>query len=140
MTDSTQGAYTDADVQEAFPVVDPCFKPFGGRVLVQMRLPKKKLASGIILPEDSRDTERAQTPIGVIRAVGPLAFKNRDTLEDWEEGVWANVGDFVRVPRWTGDRFEIRIDEDTNVEFYIMNDHELIGAVTGNPLEVKAYV
>ena len=137
---SNQGAFTDADVAEAFPLVDPCFRPFGGRVVVQMRLPKKKLASGIILPEDSRDTERAQTPIGVVRAIGPLAFKNRDTMESWPEGTWAKVGDFVRVPRWTGDRFERKLDDDTIVEFYIMNDHELIGAVEGNPLEVKAYV
>ena len=137
---SNQGAFNDADVREAFPDVDPCFRPFGGRIVVQMRLPKKKLSSGIILPEDSRDTERAQTPIGVIRSMGPLAFKNRDTLENWGEGVWAQVGDFVRVPRWTGDRFEKKLDDDTVVEFFIMNDHELIGAVEGNPLEVKAYV
>jgi co-chaperonin GroES (HSP10) len=132
--------YTDEDVKEAFPLVDPCFRPYGGRVVVQMRLPKKKLSSGIILPEDSRDTERAQTPIGIIRAIGPLAFKNRDTMESWPEGTWAKVGDFVRVPRWTGDRFEKRLDDDTVVEFFIMNDHELIGAVEGNPLDVKAYV
>ena len=132
--------FTNEDVKEAFPDVDPCFRPFGGRIVVQMRLPKKKLSSGIILPEDSRDTERAQTPIGVIRSMGPLAFKNRDTLENWGEGVWAQVGDFVRVPRWTGDRFERKLDDDTVVEFFIMNDHELIGAVEGNPLEVKAYV
>lgn len=137
---SNQGAFTDADIEEAFPLVDPCFRPFGGRIVVQMRLPKKKLSSGIILPEDSRDTERAQTPIGIIRAIGPLAFKNRDTMESWPEGTWAKVGDFVRVPRWTGDRFEKKLEDDTTVEFYIMNDHELIGAVEGNPLEVKAYV
>lgn len=137
---SNQGAFTDADIAEAFPLVDPCFRPFGGRIVVQMRLPKKKLSSGIILPEDSRDTERAQTPIGIIRAIGPLAFKNRDTMESWPEGTWAKVGDFVRVPRWTGDRFEKKLEDDTTVEFYIMNDHELIGAVEGNPLEVKAYV
>ena len=139
MTDN-QVALDSAEVREAFPDVDPEFRPFGGRIVVQMRLPKKKLASGIILPEDSRDTERAQTPIGIIRAIGPLAFKNRDTMESWPEGTWAKVGDFVRVPRWTGDRFEKRLDDDTVVEFYIMNDHELIGAVEGNPLEVKAYV
>lgn len=137
---TNQGAFTDADVREAFPDVDPCFRPFGGRVVVQMRLPKKKLSSGIILPEDSRDTEKAQTPIGIVRAIGPLAFKNRDTMESWPEGTWAKVGDFVRVPRWTGDRFERKLDDDTTVEFFIMNDHELIGAVEGNPLDVKAYV
>lgn len=133
-------AVTDADIREAFPDVPFNFEPFGGRIVVQMRLPKKKLASGIILPDDSRDTERAQTPIGIIRAMGALAFKNRDTMESWPEGTWAQVGDFVRVPRWTGDRFEVRIDEHNAVEFFIMNDHELIGRVTGNPLEVKAYV
>ena len=140
MTDSTV-AVESADIQEAFPEIDPGAKPLGARILVQMRLPKKKMtSSGIYLPEETRDTERAQNPVGKVIAVGPLAFKNRDTMESWGEGTWCEIGDYVRVPRWTGDRWEVAVDENTNVEFFIMNDHEVIAKLTGNPLEVKAFI
>lgn len=134
-------AGNSADLQEAFPVVDPGALPLGARVLVQMRLPKKRLSpGGIILAEETRDTEKAQNPIGKVVAIGPLAFKKRDTMESWPEGSWCEVGDFVRVPRWTGDRWEVPIDKETKVEFMLMNDHEVIAKVTGNPLEMKAFV
>jgi co-chaperonin GroES (HSP10) len=140
MTDSTV-AINLADIQEAFPEVDPGAKPLGARILVQMRMPKKKMTnSGIYLPEETRDTERAQNPVGKVIALGPLAFKNRDTMEAWGEGTWCEIGDYVRVPRWTGDRWEVAVDKDTNVEFFIMNDHEVIAKLTGNPLDVKAFV
>ena len=60
---NTQEVGNSTDVQEAFPVVDPGALPLGARILVQMRLPKKKMtASGIILAEETRDTEKAQNP------------------------------------------------------------------------------
>ena len=43
MSNSTE-AGNSADLQDAFPVVDPGAFPLGARVLVQMRLPKKKVA------------------------------------------------------------------------------------------------
>ena len=140
MTDSTV-AGNAAEIEEAFPLVDPGAIPLGARVLVQMRLAKKKMTeSGIILPEETRDTERAQNPIGKVVAIGPLAFKKRDSMEPWVEGSWCDVGDFLRVPNWTGDRWTVRHGEDEQVEFMIMNDHEVIAKVTGNPLEVRAFV
>ena len=38
--------------------------------------------------------------IGRVVEIGPLAFKNRETMESWPEGSWASVGDYVRVPKW----------------------------------------
>ena len=138
---NTPEAGNSADLQEAFPVVDPGAVPLGARVLVQMRLPKKKMtASGIILAEETRDTEKAQTPIGKVVAIGPLAFKKRDTMESWPEGSWVEVGDFVRVPRWTGDRWEVPVSQDDVVQFMLMNDHEVVAKLTSNPLEMRAFV
>ena len=143
MSESTE-AINLADLQESFPAVDPGAKPLGARVLVQLRKAKKRMSKGgIILAEETRDTERAQNPVGRVVAIGPLAFKKRDTMEPWPEGSWCEVGDYVRVPKWTGDRWEVRlgsgIDEDA-IEFMIMNDHEVIAKITGNPLEVRAFV
>jgi len=145
MTTTSTVAVDSADLLEAFPVVDPGAVPLGARVLVQLRRAKKKItSSGIILPQETRDTERAQNPVGKVVGIGPLAFKKRDTMEPWPEGSWCDVGDFLRVPKWTGDRWQVAVpgetaDEDA-VEFIILNDHEVIAKVTGNPLEVKAFV
>ena len=138
---NTPEAGNAADLQEAFPVVDPGAVPLGARILVQMRLPKKKMtASGIILAAETVDTEKAQNPVGKVVAIGPLAFKKRDTMESWPEGSWVEVGDYVRVPRWTGDRWEIPISKDDVVQFMLMNDHEVIAKLTSNPLEMRAFV
>lgn len=134
-------AGSTADLQDAFPVVDPGAVPLGARVLVQMRLPKKRMtSSGIILAAETVDTEKAQNPVGKVVAIGPLAFKKRDTMESWPEGSWVEVGDFVRVPRWTGDRWEIPVSKDNIVQFMLMNDHEIIAKLTSDPLEMRAFV
>ena len=94
--------------------------------------------------EETKETEKWQNMIGKVVALGPLAFKNRDTMQPWAEGTWAEVGDYVRVPKWGGDRWEIKVPGDDEVEdpvlFMTLNDHELIAKVTGNPLSFKAYV
>ena len=75
--------------------------------------------------------------------IGPLAFKKRDTMEPWPEGSWCDVGDFLRVPKWGGDRWEAKVpgqkDEDPAL-FMILNDHEVIAKVTGDPLAMRAFV
>jgi co-chaperonin GroES (HSP10) len=140
MSDSTV-AGNAADLREAFPVVDPGAIPLGARVLVQLRKAKKRMTeSGIILPEETRDTERAQNPVGKVISMGPLAFKKRDTMEPWVEGIWCKEGDYLRVPKWTGDRWLVPHGDDENVEFMVLNDHEVIARITGNPLEVKAFI
>jgi co-chaperonin GroES (HSP10) len=140
MTDSTEAGYA-ADIRDSFPDVDPGAIPLGARVLVQLRKAKKRMTdSGIILPEETRETERAQNPVGRVVALGPLAFKKRDTMEPWVEGIWCDVGDYLRVPKWTGDRWVVPHGDDENVEFMVLNDHEVIAKITGNPLEVRAFV
>jgi len=127
----------------AFPDANPGMRPFGGRVIVQLRGIKKKTGR-IVLVEETKENEKWNNMIGKVVAVGPLAYKNRDTMQAWPEGSWAGVGDFVRVPKWGGDRWEIKIPNDDPDEdpvlFMTLNDHELIAAVTGNPLSFKAYV
>ena len=64
-------------------------------------------------------------------------------MQSWPEGSWAEVGDYVRVPRWGGDRWE-RPDPnathgDDPVLFMTINDHEIIATVTDDPLSFKTY-
>jgi co-chaperonin GroES (HSP10) len=140
MTDSTTGL----DLAWAFPEVDPQAKPLGARILVQLKRTKKTTASGIILHKETKETEKWQNMVAKVLIIGPLAFKNRDTMQPWPEGSWCEVGDYVRVPKWGGDRWEVPVpNESPNEEqalFMILNDHEVIATVTGDPLTMKAYL
>lgn len=135
-------ACNDADLRDAFPAVDPGAKPLGARILVQLRRTKQKATSaGIILVEETRETEKWNNMVAKVIEIGPLAFKKRDTMEPWPEGSWCEVGDYLRVPKWGGDRWEVELPgEDDPVLFMVLNDHEVIAKITGNPLSVKAFV
>jgi len=133
-----------AELDWAFPVVNPGATPLGGRILVQLRRTKKKTSgSGIILVEETKETEKWQNMVAKVIHVGPLAFKHRDTMQSWPEGSWCEPGDFIRVPKWGGDRWEVEVpgqpDEDPAL-FAVFNDHEMIAKVTGNPLNMRAYL
>lgn len=132
-------------LEEAFPAVEPMMTPYGARILVQLRAVKDKVTSaGILLPEETKETEKWNTMIGKIIAIGPLAFRKRESMEPWPEGAWAQVGDFVRVPKWGGDRWEVDFEDEKGAKgralFTFFNDHELIGKVTGDPLAIKAFI
>jgi co-chaperonin GroES (HSP10) len=141
---SNPEARDSAELAWAFPSVDPGAKPLGGRILVQLRRTKKKTSgSGIILVEETKETEKWQNMVAKVIDIGPLAFKHRDTMKGWPEGSWCDVGDFVRIPKWGGDRWEVPVpnepDEDPAL-FAVFNDHEVIAKVLGNPLTMKAYL
>ena len=136
------GADHSADMRDAFPAVDPEATPLGARILVQLRRSKSKTTkAGIILVEETRETEKWNNMVAKVIAIGPLAFRQRDTMAPWPEGSWCEVGDFLRVPKWGGDRWEVSIaGEDEPALFMILNDHEIIAKVTGNPLTMKAFI
>ena len=140
----TQQTSDPTELTWAFPEIQAGQSPFGGRVIVQLRRIKKS-AGKIILVEETKENEKWNNMIGKVVAIGPLAFKNRDTMASWPEGSWAQVGDYVRVPRWGGDRWERFVSTEENgdlnpVLFMTINDHELIARVTDDPLSFKAYV
>ena len=125
---------------EAFPAVDAGIQPFGSRVLVQIRTPKRKTSGGIILDIGSRDTEKWNTQVAKVLSVGPLAFKNRNDMKPWPEGDWCKEGDFIRVAKYGGDRWEVPMENGESAMFVIFNDLDIIGKVTGDPLAVRAFI
>lgn len=132
-------AYTEQEIAQAFPDVDPGFIPFGSRLVVQLRSAKTKSKGGIILTGETQDAEKWNTQIAKVRRIGPVAFHSRDKLEPWPEGAWCQEGDYVRVPKYLQDRWEVEFDG-YNVLFMIVNDLDILAKMTGNPLEVKAYI
>jgi co-chaperonin GroES (HSP10) len=135
----SQFAYSG--LEEAFPQTDPGIKPFGSRVLVQIRTPKSKTAGGIILHSDTRETDLWNTQVAKVIALGPVAFHNRETLQEWPEGEWCQPGQFVRVPKYGGDRFHADVPgQNERALFALFNDLDVIGEVTCDPLSVIAFI
>ena len=141
----TQGTSDPVELAWAFPEVNAGQSPFGGRVVVQLlRIKKTAAGSRIILVSETKENEKWQNMIGKVIEIGPLAFKNRDTMASWPEGSWAQVGDFVRVPKWGGDRWERAVPgedpKEAPVLFMTINDHELIAKVTDDPLSFNVFI
>lgn len=142
----------DAELARAFPDIEPGFKPFGSRICVQLRSPRLYSVGGIRFPDEVIETEMWNTQIAKVIAVGPVAFRNRTTLEMWPEGAWATIGDYVRIPKFNQDKwfmeYPIKLkglggrefDGTERVLFMHINDLDLIAGKTGDPLEVKAYI
>jgi len=135
----TEQTYEDR-LADAFPDVEPGARPLGARILVQLKKAESKTTkSGIVLVKETTDAEKFNNMVGKVVAIGPLAFRKRDSMEQWPEGAWCAVGDYIRVPKWGGDRWEVPYgSSDDRAIFVVMNDHEVIAAVTGDPLAMKA--
>jgi co-chaperonin GroES (HSP10) len=138
-------ASNEAELAWAFPSVEPGAKPLGGRILVQLRRTKKKTTNaGILLVEETKETEKWNNMVAKVIEIGPLAFRHRDSMQPWPEGSWCQVGDYIRVPKWGGDRWEVKVPGDDDFEdpalFMVLNDHEVIAKVTGDPLAMRAFI
>lgn len=125
-------------IDEAFPPVDPGQRPLADRIIVQIRSPKKRTAGGIIIPEEALETEHWNTQVAKVVALGPLCFRDQQTLELWKEGAWFELGDFVRVPKYGGDKWPVR-HEDGAVVFVSLRARDVLGVITGDPLSVRAF-
>jgi co-chaperonin GroES (HSP10) len=127
-------------LQQAFPDVDSGVIPLGARVLVQLKRTANVTKSGLVIVEETKETVKWNNQVARVVALGPIAYKNRETARDWPEGAWVAAGDYVRVPRWGGDRIEIPVKDGEPVTFAIFQDHEIISKVVGDPLMIKTYI
>lgn len=145
-----------ASMEHAFPDVNPGVRPLGSLVLVQIRAALDRVGS-LLIVSDTRQTEQDNTQVAKVIACGPLAFKNRNTGDDWPEGAWVQVGEYVRVPKYRGDRFtkqyrtpELKFEDGKWVEsktkvtdevtFAMFNDLALLGVYTEDPLQVRSFL
>lgn len=128
-------------VDDAFPNVDPNCIPCGSNIVVQLKRSKSVTAGGIILVSDSKQTEQWNTQVAKVVRVGPLAYRSRDTMQPWPEGAWVKEGDFVRVPKYGGDRWTVPTgpEDDSEIHFIMFNDLD-VRAIVPDPLSMKAYI
>jgi hypothetical protein len=60
-------------------------------------------------------------------------------MEMWPEGAWCAVGEFVRVPKYGGDRWTVEYEED-EIEFVQFDDLNILCRVTGDPMKIRAFI
>jgi hypothetical protein len=137
-------------------------KPFGDLGLFQIRRPKKFTASGFELVGDTRATEYYNTQVARVVALGALTFKTvrningEEKIFEWPEGPWFKVGDFVRVPRYGGDRYTLKatvkefrkligqteeqqFDVEDDIVFALFKVRDVQAIVTGSPFAIGAF-
>lgn len=128
-------------LEDAFPEAKPGLIPFGDKVLVQVRTPMKRTKGGLYVPEESRETEQWNTQVAKVVSLGPVAFMNRDTLQPWPEKAWCAPGDFVRCPKYGGDRWEVPLARMGEYALFVLfRDIDLVGKIEGDPLAMVAYL
>lgn len=144
---ATGRAYSEA-LAHSFPDVPAPYVPLGTRILVQLRAPGtvKTLADGkkFFLPDETVDFEKMTVQTALVRALGPAAFKNRASMQNWPEGDWCVPGEFVRIPRFGGDRVAVPLNDEQKREviFMTMEDRDVIGLLLSehDPLSLKQVV
>lgn len=144
----------DQTIAQAFPDIDPGLEPFGVNVILQIKYTPKKTKGGIIIAAESRSTEQYNTQTAKVIAMGPMAFKTifnetaadgsaRQVIRDWPDGAWFSVGEFVRVPKYGGDRWSVSFvvnGERDECIFAMVRAKDVLGRVKGDPTNVKAFL
>jgi len=123
----------DDFVAAYFPEVDPGREPLGNKITVQLQLVKKKVGN-IFLANDTADFNKNATVVCRVVKVGPIAYRHRESGDEWKEGAWCTVGDIVLMPRYGGhNRIELPVPgaEDETVIFATYNDFDSIDKVVG---------
>lgn len=112
--------------QKHFPEVEPGAAPCGNQILVQLRTVPSQSKGGIVLVQETKEFNQGNTRICRIVKKGQIAFRSRETGEEWKEGAWAEVGDIVIMPAWGGFRFEVPIEGTEDVAiFATYNDYDV---------------
>lgn len=139
------GVRYDERLAYSYPEADPPYLPLGKMIIVQLRTPGDfkiiKTSQGdkkILFADESKDMEKFNIQTGLVRSLGPVAYKNRLTLDEFPEGAWCKPGDFVRVPKYGGERVGVMLDDKREAFFLTVNDTDVLGLVYSDPLAIKA--
>ncbi len=130
-------------IEEAFPPIDPGFVPNGNRVLIQVRRAQEKSKGGIIITETSQEVNLYDEQIGKVVAIGQAAFRNPADMSQWAEDPWFEVGDFVRFPKFGGDKTWTITKNGENTEktlFIVFREFDTIGKIYCNPLDIRGAI
>tara|TARA_R110000765_G_scaffold238016_1_gene340691 strand:+ start:232 stop:627 length:396 start_codon:yes stop_codon:yes gene_type:complete len=103
--------------------------PTGWRILIMPYIPPKVSKGGVEIPDEVHERERLAINVGLVMAVGPLAYKDRnkfgnqdDKNENWDP--WCKEKDWVIFGKYAGSRFKI-----DGGELRLLNDDEILAVI-----------
>lgn len=96
--------------------------PTGHLVLVKLKKVEEKTAGGIYIPEAARDVHQKASTMGTLVAAGPQAW-----LAFGDGNPWAEVGDVVVFPRYSGIAVDAEIAGEDDL--VLMNDDDIKGVI-----------
>lgn len=136
---------SEETTSERYPDIDSMSTPLGARVLVQVASPVRRSKGGIILVDETQQSEKDNITVAKIVKLGNLAFRHRQTGAWWPEhdpeaegSIPIEAGMFVRVPRYGGDRWRVEVGEQ-EAYFVLFEDTDIRSLVTGDPEQIKSY-
>lgn len=101
-------------------------KPAGYRVLIKADPVEEKSKGGIItVTPDNEKMEKAGNVKGVVKDIGPLAFKAFAPNHTGEP--WCTAGDWVVYAKYAGKTI---IDPYSDEEYIICNDEDVVAVIT----------
>lgn len=90
---------------------DPTYSlpaPSGWKLMVLMLTIPEKSAGGVIVIDDAKEQRALASPQGVILAMGPAAYTDRDRFSvDGELVKWHEVGDRITLVKYDASMFQI---------------------------------
>jgi len=102
--------------------IDRLPQPTGWRVLILPYQGKMKSDGGILLTNQTRQTESLATVCGYVWRIGPDAYKDKNKFS---AGDWCKQGDWVIFGRYAGSRFKIE-----GGEVRLLNDDEILATIS----------
>ena len=96
-------------------------KPTGWRLLVLPFKMKEKTKGGVILAEDTLERQQVASQVGLVMAMGPLCYKDK---ERYPEGPWCKEKDWIMFARYAGSRIKIE-----GGEMRLLNDDEVLATI-----------
>ena len=96
-------------------------QPTGWRLLVLPFKMKDKTKGGVILAEDTLERQQVASQVGLVMAMGPDCYADKDRYPD---GPWCKEKDWIMFARYAGSR--IKID---GGEMRLLNDDEVLATI-----------
>ena len=96
-------------------------KPTGWRLLVLPFKMKEKTKGGVILAEDTLERQQVASQVGLVMAMGPDCYADKDRYPD---GPWCKEKDWIMFARYAGSRIKIE-----GGEMRLLNDDEVLATI-----------
>ena len=96
-------------------------QPTGWRMLVLPFKMKDKTKGGVILAEDTLERQQVASQVGLVMAMGPDCYADKDRYPD---GPWCKEKDWIMFARYAGSRIKIE-----GGERRLLNDDEVLATI-----------